>query len=185
MRLIKLLFICSFIFTQCLAKEGIPANILEVGDLVFRQGIGSESKVIQILSSHPYSHIAMVTQTKPVMLIHATTNDNEKQPNQVILSSLDDFVKHGKKFAVKRFHFSKENKIKIVEFALQDLKKGFTLSPDKDAIYCTTLLENAINKIENLKLDRIYVSFPFFQGHYLFPKAFYEDNKSVVVYESE
>ncbi|EOI3894547.1 hypothetical protein ACMTZY_001348, partial [Campylobacter jejuni] len=66
---------------------------LEIGDLVFRAGIGSESFLIENLSQNPYSHIAMVVKTSPTILIHATTDDDKNAKNQVILSSMDDFLK--------------------------------------------------------------------------------------------
>lgn len=66
--------------------------------------------LIEKLSNFPYTHIAMAVQTEPVVLIHATTDDDLNRKNQVILSSLRDFVKFGRKIAVKRLKFSKESR---------------------------------------------------------------------------
>ncbi|WP_299547053.1 YiiX/YebB-like N1pC/P60 family cysteine hydrolase [uncultured Helicobacter sp.] len=177
-------FIFCFFFGIAVAKD-IDFPPLQIGDFVFRQGIGAESLLIQKFSNSPYSHIAMVVKISPdVLLIHATTNDDTNRQNQVILSSLDEFVRLGSKIAVKRPDFSQKNKEKIVDFAMQNLGREFVLSTKEDAFYCTTFLEEAINKIENFKLKKEFVGFPFIKGYYLFPKAFFEDKRSKLIYES-
>lgn len=65
---------------QIIKKPYLPS--LEIGDLVFRAGIGSESFLIENLSQSPYSHIAMVVKTSPTILIHATTDDDKNAKNQ-------------------------------------------------------------------------------------------------------
>lgn len=70
---------------QIIKKPYLPS--LEIGDLIFRAGIGSESFLIETLSQSPYSHIAIVVKTSPTILIHATTDDDKNAKNQVILSS--------------------------------------------------------------------------------------------------
>lgn len=91
-------------------KPHLPS--LEIGDLVFRAGIGSESFLIENLSQSPYSHIAMVVKTSPTILIHATTDDDKNAKNQVILSSMDDFLKLSHKIAIKRLKFDEKNQTK-------------------------------------------------------------------------
>lgn len=70
---------------QIIKKPYLPS--LEIGDLIFRVGIGSESFLIENLSQSPYSHIAMIVKTSPTILIHVTTDDDKNAKNQVILSS--------------------------------------------------------------------------------------------------
>lgn len=176
-----ILFLCFGV----LLAEDVNLPSFEVGDLVFRRGLGGESLLIEKLSDSPYTHIAMVVQTEPVVLIHATTDDDENHRNQVILSSLEDFMKHSHKIAVKRLKFSEGSRKKIVDVAKQNLGKKFVLSSGRDAFYCTTLIENSIDQVEDFRIDRDFVDIPFFKGHYLFPKAFFTDERSVLIYESK
>lgn len=60
---------------QIIKKPHLPS--LEIGYLVFRVGIGSESFLIENLSKSPYSHIAMVVKPLQIILIHATTDDDK------------------------------------------------------------------------------------------------------------
>lgn len=182
--LILKLSVLFLLFNILFAKD-INLPPLEIGDLVFRKGLGAESLLIEKLSDSPYTHIAMVVQTKPIILIHATTDDDKNKKNQVILSSLENFVKYSHKIAIKRLKFSKENKEKIINFAKQNLGKKFVLSSSQDSLYCTTLIENSINQVENFKINKDFVNIPYFKGYYLFPKAFFADERSVLVYESE
>lgn len=158
---------------------------LEIGDLVFRAGLGSESFLIEKLSQSSYSHITMVVQISPILLIHATTDDDKNAKNQVILSSIDDFLKFSDKIAIKRLKFDKKTKEKIVKQALQNLGKKFILSTDENAFYCTTLIENSINQVALFHLKRSMIKAPFNEGLYLFPQAFFDDNKSILIYESK
>lgn len=176
---LSILFLCS-----ALAKD-ITLPPLEIGDLVFRKGMGEESLLIEKLSNSSYTHIAMVVQTNPVILIHATTDDDKNQKNQVILSPLEDFIKLSHKIAIKRLKFSKQNKEKIITFAKQKLGEKFVLSPSQNALYCTTLIESSIKEVEDFKINKDFVDIPFFEGYYLFPKAFFKDKSSVLIYESE
>lgn len=178
-----IIFITLTFSTLYAAKLDYPP--LEVGDLVFRKGLGAEALVINKLSTSPYTHIAMVIQTNPTLLIHATTDDDKTKLNQVILSSLEDFAAHGTKVAIKRLKFSKEQKRQIAHFAKKELGRKFILSADKEAFYCTNFIENSIQKvIKDFKLERKYVDVAIVNGDYLFPKAFFDDEKSFLIYES-
>lgn len=164
-------------------KPHLPS--LEIGDLVFRAGIGSESFLIENLSQSSYSHIAMVVKTSPTILIHATTDDDKNAKNQVILSSIDDFLKLSHKIAIKRLKFDEKTKQKIAAKALEYLGKKFIISTDKDAFYCTTFLERSINSITPFHLQYTLIKAPFNEGLYLFPQTFFENNQSVLIYESQ
>lgn len=168
---------------QIIKKPHLPS--LEIGDLVFRAGIGSESFLIENLSQSPYSHIAMVVKTSPTILIHATTDDDKNAKNQVILSSMDDFLKLSHKIAIKRLKFDEKTKQKIVAKALEHLGRKFIISTDKDAFYCTTFLEQSINSIIPFHLQYTLIKAPFNEGLYLFPQTFFENNQSVLIYESQ
>ena len=64
------------------------------------------------------------------------------------------------------------------------LDREFILSTDSNALYCTTLLESILSPHITLNAQYEEIDFPAFQGKYLFPKAFYEDLESTLVYES-
>lgn len=176
-------FINSNPSNQIIKKPYLP--FLEIGDLVFRAGIGSESFLIENLSQSPYSHIAMVVKTSPTILIHATTDDDKNAKNQVILSSMDDFLKLSHKIAIKRLKFDEKTKQKIVAKDLEHLGRKFIISTDKDAFYCTTFLEQSINSITPFHLQYTLIKAPFNEGLYLFPQTFFENNQSVLIYESQ
>lgn len=176
-------FINSNPSNQIIKKPYLP--FLEIGDLVFRAGIGSESFLIENLSQSPYSHIAMVVKTSPTILIHATTDDDKNAKNQVILSSMDDFLKLSHKIAIKRLKFDEKTKQKIVAKDLEHLGRKFIISTDKDAFYCTTFLEQSINSIIPFHLQYTLIKAPFNEGLYLFPQTFFENNQSVLIYESQ
>lgn len=176
-------FINSNPSNQIIKKPYLP--FLEIGDLVFRAGIGSESFLIENLSQSPYSHIAMVVKTSPTILIHATTDDDKNAKNQVILSSMDDFLKLSHKIAIKRLKFDEKTKQKIVAKDLEHLGRKFIISTDKDAFYCTTFLEQSINSITLFHLQYTLIKAPFNEGLYLFPQTFFENNQSVLIYESQ
>ncbi|EDJ9261520.1 hypothetical protein GFM30_05580 [Campylobacter jejuni] len=176
-------FINSNPSNQIIKKPYLP--FLEIGDLVFRAGIGSESFLIENLSQSPYSHIAMVVKTSPTILIHATTDDDKNAKNQVILSSMDDFLKLSHKIAIKRLKFDEKTKQKIVAKDLEHLGRKFIISTDKDAFYCTTFLEQSINSITPFHLQYTLIKTPFNEGLYLFPQTFFENNQSVLIYESQ
>ena len=50
-----------------------PAGALQPGDWVFRSGVSADSRLIRHLSGSAYSHIGIVIQTAPQVLVaHAT-----------------------------------------------------------------------------------------------------------------
>ncbi len=81
----------------------------------------------------------------------------------------------------------KSNENKAIERVLSYLKsqigKEFRLFNENDKLYCTTLIETAFNQAFTLNLAYEKLNFSLLSGEYLFPKAFYEDNKSVLIYE--
>lgn len=54
---------------------------------------------------------------------------------------------------------------------------------DKTPLYCTTLIENAFKSQLDLNLSYTKLQIPLMQGFYLFPQAFWEDEKSEIIYE--
>lgn len=158
---------------------------LEIGDIILREGRGIESAVIQRLSNHPYTHIGLIVSTQPIIILHATPDDNPTKPNQVILSSLDEFLSHAKQIAIKRFDFSAKTREKIALEAPLWLGEPFVLSGDTSSLYCTTLLESILSPHIALNLPYEYIDFSAFKGTYLFPKAFFEAPQSTLIYQSD
>lgn len=181
----KFFLFLAFFFATLEGEELEALPPLQVGDLVFRQGIGAESLIIEKLGNFPYTHIAMISSLEPLTLIHATTNDNANTPNQVIFSPFDEFLKQSKKIAIKRLDLNERQKEQILSFAKNKLGEEFELSSDENALYCTTFIEKALANVVEYKLSKSYVDFAYFRGYYLFPKAFFEDNRSVLIYESK
>ena len=81
----------------------------------------------------------------------------------------------------------KSNENKAIERVLSYLKsqigKEFRLFNESEKLYCTTLIADAFNQAFTLNLAYEKLNFSLLSGEYLFPKAFYEDNKSVLIYE--
>ena len=81
----------------------------------------------------------------------------------------------------------KSNENKAIERVISHLKsqigKEFRLFNENDKLYCTTLIETAFNQAFTLNLAYEKLNFSLLSGEYLFPKAFYEDNKSILIYE--
>ncbi len=167
-----------------LHKDLRPLPPLQIGDMILREGIGIESVVIKLLSKHRYTHIGLVVSSKPIIILHATPDDNLKMPNQVILSSIDEFLSHAQNIAIKRLNLSKAQKEHIALQVSAYLGKTFVLDSNKGALYCTTLLEQILSPIIPLNIDYERIDLPAFSGDYLFPKAFYEDSNSTLIYES-
>lgn len=129
-----------------------PCGSLRTGDLVFRRGFGTESRLIieaQGPNRAPFSHVGMVVSEHPVMIVHATTSDDPAHPNSVISSSLPEFLSMGDMAGVARPAWS-------------------------DALYCTTLIEKSFEPDLKLDLPRDVVKVPVVGGAYLFPAALWE-----------
>lgn len=161
---------------------------LELGDWVLRAGTVLDSKIIMEVSHSDYSHIGMIVQITPqILVIHATTDDGYSQKNQVFLSPLKEFVSSNlaENFLILRPHFlSFEQKKHIAQLLIQDEGKAFLLaSRDQPHLYCTTLLENAIQKeYPAFKPHWTKLDTAFFSGEYLFPNAFQEYENVEIIF---
>jgi hypothetical protein len=122
----------------------------------------------------------MVVATNPtVLVIHATTDDDPRHLNQVLLTPLEDFLKPemAKHFAVARPDFlSGEQKKLIAQYLQGALGRSFVLEPrDRPHLYCTTLLAEAITtQLPSFMPRWTSLNAPVFRGDYLFPQAFVE-----------
>lgn len=191
--------------------ENLPK--LKIGDVIFREGIGTDSSVIKALSNSEYSHIGLIINVEPLEILHATTNDRENMQNQVIISDFAEFSKIAKNIAIKRYDINDDVRENIKKDSIKYIAKPFVLAAKQDSIdsknhnisqdsieskksrevllnensnilYCTTLLEDILSKYIHLNIYYSYVALSLFQGYYLFPKAFLDDEDSIFIYKS-
>ncbi len=154
------------------------ARVLQVGDWVLRSGTSADSRLIKSLSQSRFSHIGIVVQTQPhVLVVHATTDDEPAKPNQVLMSTLADFAaaRRADGLAVVRPRFlSAEQRTATARYAAARQGHAFSLqSRENNPFYCTTLLLDAIRQ-QNAAFQPQwqYLDVPVFRGDYLFPQAF-------------
>ncbi|WP_239326940.1 YiiX/YebB-like N1pC/P60 family cysteine hydrolase [Snodgrassella gandavensis] len=170
--------------------QNLPS--LKIGDWVVRLGTINDSRWISYLGKSEYSHIGMIVQLHPkILVVHATTDDGESASNQVIVSELDHFLSPelAQKGAIIRPMFlNQQEKQQIAAFVLNQRGKPFILnSKDEPHLYCTTLLSDSIAQFHpSFKPKWNYISVPFFKGEYLFPQAFvdYPDIKVIYQFDS-
>lgn len=178
-----------FLFTTILTQDKsiepliLPRHVqLEKGDWIFRGGIGADSKFIQYLSQSQFSHIGIIVETAPdILIVHATTDDDAKLPNQVLLTKLDDFIapNRAKNFAIARPVFlTKPQRIQTSLYAYQQIGKPFILDDKAEPhFYCTTLILNSVHsQINNFNPKWQFLDIAVFQGYYLFPEALTQEN---------
>ncbi|MWN30884.1 MULTISPECIES: hypothetical protein [unclassified Gilliamella] len=181
-------FLIIFIMLANLVFANEPVNfsnapaelpyLIKAGDWIFRKGIQTDSFIVNQLGGGDFSHIGMVISIEPkIKIIHATTSDDENHLNQVIVSSLEEFItpELAEKYAIARPNFLSEvQKQNIVDDLLTKKGQAFVLAPrEQPHLYCTTLLFDSIIKFQpdfNIEWKNTY--FPSLSGSYLFPSAF-------------
>lgn len=187
----KLFFIaCIFLLLKSSSVIHIPyfydeVNVkykFAVGDFIVRQGTAYESVLIKKLSQSEYSHIGLIIQINPkILIIHATTDDKVDKPNQVIISTLSEFIqpKLAKGWAIYRNERLTDKEIAIMVNKTQ-AKLGepfmlFTRNEKEQGVYCTTLIADylPISIYKILQWQQIDV--PSLQGEILYPKALIDE----------
>ena len=155
-----------------------PAGALQPGDWVFRSGVSADSRLIRHLSGSAYSHIGIVTQTAPQVLVaHATTDDDPARPNQVLITPLADFAaaQRATAWAVARPRFlTAAQRAAAARHAAARAGQPFRLTAEGDRpLYCTTLVLEAVRQqAPGFAPAWQSVNAPVFGGRYLFPQAF-------------
>lgn len=154
----------------------LPA--LQTGDWLFRLGHSADSRLVQQMGGGDYSHIGMVVATEPrVLVVHATTDDDPQRLNQVLISTLEDFLQPAlaRHFAIARPEFLNPHQKQAAAQALVDaVGAPFVLEVSSQPHrYCTTLLAEAI-KSQDPDFEPVWTRLdnPFYRGDLLFPRAF-------------
>ena len=192
------------VFVVCLAvwvvwpqKQPAPRAVplpdisrLELGDWVFRSGISADSRVIKSISRSRYSHIGMIVQTAPqVVVAHAATDDDPKHPDQVLLTPLAEFAAADKAdgIAVARPKFlTAPQRRQAAQSAAAQRGRPFVLAArDRQPYYCTLLLLETVRPhAPQFAPQWQYLDMAVFRGEYLFPEAFMHENVEWI-YRSE
>ena len=170
------------------AKEPlrIPDEILSnlrTGDLVFRLGDVTDSRIIATATDFKYSHVGIIVRESPLLVMHAVTGEGER--DGVAAVSMREFLAHARDFGAARMKFlSEEQKARLAASLLKRLGEGFTLRPRGEAnLYCTTLLEQEISKITEFSPQYFKLSLAVLGGEYLAPKAFWHYGGIEILYE--
>lgn len=155
-----------------------PAG-LAPGDWVFRGGTSSDSRWIRALSDSAFSHVGIVVQTQPHILIaHATTDDDPANRDRVILSHWEAFASAAlaDRLAVARPRFMNADQRKAsAGHVAARVGERFSLTDRASApLYCTTLLVDAVQTQTDFNPGWQQLDLPVLGGEYLFPKALAE-----------
>ena len=189
--------VCMAVSLVWLKKQPAPRAVplpdvsrLELGDWVFRSGISADSRVIKSISRSRYSHIGMIVQTVPqVVVAHAATDDDPKHPDQVLLTPLAEFAAADKAdgIAVARPKFlTAPQRRQAAQSAAAQRGRPFVLAArDRQPYYCTLLLLEAVRPhAPQFSPQWQYLDMAVFRGEYLFPEAFMHENVEWI-YRSE
>jgi|LSQX01.1.fsa_nt_gb hypothetical protein len=167
------------------------AEKLQPGDLIFRSGTAYESYLIKQLSGSDFSHIGVVVSTTPnVQIIHATTDDDPKRLNQVLRSSLAEFVtpELASQWVVYRMtsldDAAREQLLHSLEQVV-GLPFRIQATDTEVARYCTTIIRDGLPLTLQQQLKPQATSYPGFKGELLFPNAFLALEPLELIYHSE
>lgn len=187
----SLMMVCVFL----LIKSSVPSsnfyfynedgvrNNVKLGDFIVRQGTAYESELIKNLSGSQYSHVGLIIQVEPrILIIHATTDDKKDKPNQVIVSTLSEFVqpKLAKGWAIYRNDkLTSEDIEKIIKNTKMQMGEPFFLSVKNEkvqGVYCTTLIANHLPRSIYHSLQWQQIDILGLHGEILYPNALVDEN---------
>lgn len=166
-------------------------DFIRTGDLVLREGTATDSSVIMMLSSSDYSHIGIVSETSPdIIVTHATTDDDPEHADQVIKTPLSVFwnSKNAAAGAVLRLNFINDDNVKtVIDSVNSKLGQSFVLTYKGNRahrpMYCSILIYSALKEVNrDFALKWQFVDIPLVRGDYLFPQAFIDSSDSKVIF---
>lgn len=167
-----------------------PIDTFAVGDLIFRDGTAYESLLIKQLSGSHYSHIGVIVETSPdIRIIHATTDDDPARLNQVLNSSLKEFIapKLAKSWAVYRINdLDEAEREQLINSLKNNVGLPFSLGIAQEEVrYCTTIINAALpQRIQEQLSWSTPTSLIAFKKPLLYPQAFLTLKDIEMVYES-
>lgn len=162
-----------------------PLPELKVGDVILRMGVGVDSVVIAKLSNSKFSHVGIISQVHPdIMVTHATTADDAGSAfDGVIKIKLANFVSQSERLAIVRYEqLLKSSQEQIQAYLSSQEGKPFILSTDSNALYCSNLVLVALKDHVKLKIEPQQVQLALFQGPYIMPQAFLDDPNASLIY---
>lgn len=153
------------------------SQLLQRGDWILRSDIEGDNEIIKYFSHSQYSHIGIIVETQPnIIVAHATTNDEPEYPNQVLLTPLNEFMatNQANAIAIVRPNFlSIYQREATAEYAKQQHGRKFILThQNKQPFYCNILLLEAIQQQPDFSPQWQYLDIPLQKDYYLFPEAF-------------
>ena len=171
------LLLCTSFFPYRAAIPLPAAALLQRGDWILRGGTGADSALIRRLSRSRYSHIGMVVQTAPqVIIAHANTDDDPAHSDQVLLTPLRQFLAPDKADAVlvlrPRFLTAKQRRAAAADAAAQQGRSFVLTARSENPFYCTHLVLDAVRRQgADFKPQWQYLDIAVFRGEYLFAHA--------------
>ena len=184
------LALCTSFFPYRAAIPLPAAALLQRGDWILRGGTGADSALIRRLSRSRYSHIGMVVQTAPqVIIAHATTDDDPAHSDQVLLTPLRQFLAPDKADAVlvlrPRFLTAAQRRAAAADAAAQQGRSFVLTARSENPFYCTHLVLDAVRRQgAAFEPQWQYLDVAVFRGEYLFPQAFLAaDTETVYRYD--
>lgn len=160
----------------------LPARQIEAGDWILRGGTSGDSRFIRYLSHSRFSHIGIAVRTEQgrLLIAHAATDDDGQRPNQVLLSTWEEFADIGKAETVavlRPLFLDAAQRRASADYARRQLGRPFVLAAGHEPhFYCSTLIEEAVRGVyPAFSPRRQYVDIALYRGDYLFPAAFAEE----------
>lgn len=160
---------------------------LRVGDMILRQGVSWESRMIRQIDGSNYSHIAYVTQTNPeVWVVHAATDEVPGKKYQVVKEKLTGFLsaKNAEGYAAYRPDFMSVSDRELAASELEKMQgQPFILaSQNQPHRYCTTIIRQVIHKrYPSYNPAWKNISYKNQQGTYLTPSAMITRGMSLIM----
>ena len=151
---------------------------LQVGDWVLRMGTDADSRIISQAGRSDFSHIGMIVEVEPLMVVHATTSDSgQEEKDQVLFTPLNEFLSPDAALAyavIRPLFLSDKQKTEIAKRLRQRVGEKFVLAPlNEPHLYCSSLIAEEIRRVKpDFQLRTQIVHVPLFNGEYIFPAAF-------------
>ena len=163
---------------------GINTDLLETGDLIFRQGRSFTSHLVLLADTQSaYSHVGLLfVDGSDILVIHAAPGESAGDSAPVRVEPLMSFIdaQHASAISIRRLEHSRARYYAKQAAEAAYFYAGVPLSFDarfdlesKDQVYCTELvwrayLEAGIDLVEGV-FDRLET--PFGAGDYLLPSS--------------